>query len=334
MDDVCKAQNFCLLKGHTAMVVWICLLVAGGLLVNWGCSPYSHLKAMEFSQLVYPFPVKTLSLDGMQVAYVDVGRGKPTLIFLHGLGSNLHAWQPTIDGLKDRYRCIALDLPGYGKSSKGDYPYTMSFFARVVTDFMDAMNIPKAVVVGHSMGGQIALTLALDKPVRVSRLVLIAPAGLERFTQGEKRWFKRVVTTESVKHTPVQQIRVNIARNFYHMPREAEFMVEDRIALRGASDFDWYCYAVMKSVHGMLDEPVFDQLPDIQQPTLIVFGENDNLIPNPFLHGGRSRTIARIGVERIPHAQMVMIPAAGHFVHFEKPEPVNQAIVAFLSQKR
>ncbi|RMI13842.1 MAG: alpha/beta hydrolase [Calditrichaeota bacterium] len=304
------------------------------LLILWlhsACAPYGELRPMEFAELKYPFPVKTVTVDeDLTIAYVDEGEGAETIIFVHGLGSYLPAWQKNIADLRRDFRCLALDLPGYGKSSKGPYAIGMKFYAGVLARFMDALDIDRAVIAGHSMGGQIALTLALIYPERVSRLILAAPAGLEQFSEGEKKWFREVVTVESVKHTPVQQIRANIVRNFHNMPPDAEFMVTDRIALRGAKDFEWYCYAVVKSVQGMLDEPVYDRLEEIRQPTLIIFGENDNLIPNPYLHGGRSRDIARIGEEKIPLSEVVMIPGSGHFVQFEKPEAFNRAVRAFL----
>lgn len=139
------------------------------------------------------------------------------------------------------------------------------------------------------------------------------------------------MTADAVRLTPVQQIRANLAANFHNTPADAEFMVTDRIALREAADFKFYCEAIVKSVHGMLDEPVYEYLPGIAQPALIIFGENDNLIPNPYLHGGRSRDIARIGQERIPDNRVLLIPGCGHFAQFEKPAAVNEAIESFLS---
>ena len=286
---------------------------------------------MEFAQLEYPFPVKTVQLnDSTEVAYVDEGEGEQVIIFIHGLGSYLPAWKKNIAELRKHYRCIALDLPGYGKSGKGVYDISMTFYARVIADFMDALNIPSAAIAGHSMGGQIAMMLALTHPERVQKLILVSPAGFEQFSPGEKKWFMEVVTVDGVRLTPVRQIRANIALNFYNMPKDAEFMVTDRIALRRAKDFDKYCYAVVKSVEGMLNEPVYPYLEEIGQPTLILFGENDNLIPNPYLHGGRSREIAEIGKEKIPNSQLIMIPRCGHFAHFEQAEIVNRAIREFM----
>ncbi|KAA3614651.1 MAG: alpha/beta hydrolase [Calditrichaeota bacterium] len=286
---------------------------------------------MEFSDLDYPYAVKTAELSGnISLGYVDEGAGE-TIIFLHGLGSYLPAWKKNIAALSTNFRTIAVDLPGYGKSSKGVYPFTMEFYADVISEFLQKLNIEKATIAGHSMGGQIAMVMALKYPEQVNRLVLVAPAGLEPFSEGEKRWFREVMTVPLVKLTSVHQIRVNVVSNFYNMPADAEFMVTDRVALRGAKDFDKYCYTVVKSVEGMVDQPVFDLLEQIDQPTLIIFGENDNLIPNPYLHGGKTASVAAIGDEKIPTSNLLMIPECGHFAQFEKPDETNAAILNFMA---
>ncbi len=311
------------------------ILLFAALMLGACAQPYKGLMKMEFNELQYPYPVKMADLgDGIRLAYVDEGKSEEPILFLHGLGSYLPAWQKNIRDLRDQFRCIAVDLPGYGKSSKGLFPFTMEFYADVIVKFMDALNIPRATIAGHSMGGQIAMVMALKYPERVSRLILVSPAGFELFTPGEKAWLKEVMTPEFVQLTPVQQIRANVVSNFYNMPKDAEFMVTDRIALRDARDFLKYCYAVSKSVAGMVDQPVFEVLEKISQPTLILFGENDNLIPNRILHGGRTRDIAEIGHAKIPNSRLVMIPRCGHFLQFEKPEIFNQAITRFLKDTR
>jgi pimeloyl-ACP methyl ester carboxylesterase len=134
-----------------------------------------------------------------------------------------------------------------------------------------------------------------------------------------------------VKLTPVQSIQTNFANNFYQIPKEAHFMIEDRIAMRSASDFEGYCYIIVQSVNGMVDKPVFDHLSEIEVPVLAIFGEQDNLIPNPYLNGGRSRDIGEKGVNALPNAQLEMVNKAGHFVQFEQPDKVNQLILSFLT---
>lgn len=303
-----------------------------GILVLSSCAYQSNLRQLEtMNDMAYPYPVSKIQLsNGVEVAYIDEGAGEQTILFIHGLGSYLPAWKMNIDALKNQYRCIALDLPGYGKSSKGKYEGSMTFFAGVVKEFTTKLNTGPVVMAGHSMGGQIAMVAALAYPEIVDKLILVAPAGFETFHKGQKEWFREVFTPDLVRLTPVNQIRENLAYNFYRFPKEAEFMITDRIEMRTASDFPGYCYIIPESVKGMVDEPVFDYLPDIQQPTLVFFGEYDNLIPNRFLNGGKTETYARQGADRIPHSQLFMIEDAGHFVQFEKAGKVNSIIREFL----
>lgn len=295
-------------------------------------TPYSNLKPLaNMDELEYPFQVRKITLDsGPEIAFADEGESENVIIFIHGLGSYLPAWKKNIEELKSDYRCIAIDLPGYGKSSKQPHSGKMTYYASIVKEFAEKLGLKQVTLAGHSMGGQISMIAALNYPELVKSIILVAPAGFERFTEGQKQWFRNVMTLDGVKNTLAEDIQTNLAVNFYNMPDEAEFMITDRIAMRKADDFEYYCYAVVQSVNGMVDEPVLELLPKIKQPTLIIFGENDNLIPNRFLNPGRTKKIADIGKSKIPDSQLFMVKKAGHFVQFEKAHEVNMAIKEFL----
>lgn len=292
----------------------------------------SHIPALKtMDDLNYEFPVKKMALSNeTEIAYVEEGAGDQTLIFIHGLGSYLPAWNKNIPELSKHYRCIAIDLPGYGKSSKGNYEFSMTYYAQVIREFAAKKGLNQVVLVGHSMGGQIALTAALQYPDLVDKVVLIAPAGFETFNKGQRSWLANVMTPDAVKLTPYDQIRTNLAYNFYNMPDEAEFMFTDRVAMRTAEGFEGYCYAVSQSVKGMVDQPIFEFLPQIKQPALTIFGANDNLIPNRFLNPGKTEDVAKSGVSRMPAGELVMLEKTGHFAQFDKPNEVNAAIIQFL----
>lgn len=297
------------------------------------CGVQQDIPALQrMDDLEYPFPTKKITLSGgIQIAYADEGTGAQTILFIHGLGSYLPAWKKNVEALRNQYRCIAIDLPGYGKSSKGKYPGSMPFYAGLIAEMIDSLGLDNLTLAGHSMGGQIAITCALAFPNKVDGLILVAPAGFETFTKGQKQWFREVITADGVRLTPVEAIKTNLAYNFYDLPEDAEFMIHDRIAMRDASDFNWYCYIIPQNVQGMVDDPVYDFLPEIKQPTLVLFGENDNLIPNRFLNGGPTRTYAEDGASRIPGARLELIPKAGHFVQFERAEQVNDLIRQFMA---
>lgn len=296
------------------------------------CVPYKNIPNLKaFEDLTYKSEVKKIALpNAIELAYTDEGEGEETIIFVHGLGSYIPAWSKVIPELSKTYRCIAIDLPGYGKSSKAPHSGMMSFYADVINDFAKAMQLDKFSLAGHSMGGQIGITYSLKWPEKINHLILVDPAGFEYFSPGQREWFEGVMTPTLVRHTTFEAIESNLASNFYNVPKDAEFMITDRMAMRYASDFNGYCYAVSKSVAGMVREPVIDKLQNIQSPTLIFFGENDNLIPNRYLNPGRTRDIAESGHEKIPSSKLIMVPKCGHFMMFEKPDVFIQEVLKFI----
>ncbi|MEO1712496.1 MAG: alpha/beta hydrolase [Bacteroidota bacterium] len=287
----------------------------------------------SMQDLEYAFPTQKAKLaSGIELAYVDEGSGDEVLLFVHGLGSYIPAWRKNVVDLRKDFRCIAVDLPGYGKSSKGKYTGTLPFFAEQLIALLDHLQLEQVTLVGHSMGGQISMVTALQYPDRIKRLVLCAPAGFETFNEGQKEWFREVITANGVRLTPVESIKANLGSNFLNFPKDAEFMIDDRIAMRSADDFPGYCYIIPKSVQAMVDMPVYDELPNITQPVQVIFGKQDNLIPNRFLNPGSTTKIAEDGASRIPNAQLNIVNKAGHFVMFEQAEEVNQIIRAFMAK--
>src|SRR5207248_9043217 len=119
---------------------------------------------------------RDIDVDGIHLHYTEAGDG-PALVFLHGLGATHANWEFTLPAFADRWRVIAPDLPGHGGSAKPDAPYTIDFYAGVVRSLGRELGVREAVVVGNSLGGQIALELGLSYPTWTRALVLAAPAG-------------------------------------------------------------------------------------------------------------------------------------------------------------
>lgn len=283
----------------------------------------------------YPYTTRRIRLDNeIEIAYVDEGQGSYTLLMIHGLGSYLPAWQKNIEGLKGHFRCIALDLPNYGKSSRGNFPFTMDFFARTIQSFIEILNLKNVVLVGHSMGGQIAVTSILDTAADIHSLVLLAPAGFEVFSEADRAFFDSLVTPEALKATPVEQIALNFALNFSNnqLPEDARFMFEDRLQMRAdEAEYDFYCNMVPKCVTGMLNAPIFDRLTELTLPTLILFGQEDLLIPNKYLHPELSPIdVAQSGQREIQDSELHILSPCGHFVQWECPGEVNRLTQQFL----
>lgn len=304
------------------------------LLMTMLASPASD--SLEAFKAPYPAPVDTVLVGDRPIAYHEAGTGEETVVLIHGLGSNLALWRETIDPLADHFRVLALDLPGYGLSGKDEVPGTMDFFSDTVVQFMNAHGVDRAHVVGLSMGGQIALTVALDHPERLDRLVLVSPAGIETFTDQQGGALKSVYTPQAILAAPEAALQQNIAMNFAsYDPERFGWLLEQRLALTALPDAAAYATANARSVAGMLDAPVAHRLDDIAAPTLVLYGAEDALIPNAMLNPHLTTAdVAEEAAERIPNATLDLIKDAGHLPQLEQPEVVNQHLMTFLRRER
>jgi pimeloyl-ACP methyl ester carboxylesterase len=276
--------------------------------------------------------VQTIALSQGPVAYIEKGKG-PVIIFIHGLGGNLSHWSKVSNQLSAEYRCIMLDLPGYGRSGRITNTTSkdqLQFYADAINEFIVKKRIRKAVLAGHSMGAQVAMISALQNK-RVKKLVLAAPAGLETFSEKEAQLLVASTPAAVFEKQDEAVIRANYKMNFFQQPPDAESLIQDRLRLKTCPDFNTYCEIVSNGVKGMLAHPVKNELKNIQQATLILFGANDALIPNKFLHP--SLTISDLVSEAgglFPESQSQIIEGAGHMLPWEKSSEVAEAIKAFL----
>ncbi len=286
----------------------------------------------SFLDLHYPVDVAWADVHGLRLAYADQGSGDVPLVLIHGLSGYIPMWVKNIDALAQRHRVIALDLPGYGKSDKPRASYSMRFFADMVRGLLDKLEIPTAVLVGHSMGAQVSMHLALQSPERVSGLVLSSPAGIETFGAAESAFIASMVTPGFTRYATKSTIRARHEANFHNMPEDAGFLVADRIAIRTARKFRAYCHVIKNSVRGMLNEPVYADLGRLGAPTLILFGDDDKLIPNPVLHRGTAAQMVQAELPRMPQTELAVLPKAGHIAQFEAADAWNATVLEFVER--
>ncbi|HTG50148.1 MAG TPA: alpha/beta fold hydrolase, partial [Gemmatimonadales bacterium] len=129
-------------------------------------------------------------VDGLSLHYLVAGRG-PAVVLLHGLGGFAESWRGTIDRLASRATVFSLDLPGFGRSAKPRTTYSLTYFARALHGFLDAMGIAQASLVGHSLGAAVGVTYALTHPARVERVALVA--GLVPGFSFRTSWSQRLI---------------------------------------------------------------------------------------------------------------------------------------------
>ena len=253
-----------------------------------------------------PFPYHFLTLPNQtEVAYLDEGpKNAPVILFLHGLGDSAAIWSNTIEAMQQKYRCIALDLPGHGRTEVPGFSYKMFDFGEFVLKFLEQLKIKNLVLAGHSMGGQIGIIVALRVPAMIEKLVLAAPAGFEVFTEPEKVMLKAGLqqTKNWAKSTGALATKVKADRQT----------------------------GLQLSMAHMLAEPIFDFLPQLNLPVVVTFGENDGFIPNRFLHPLTTSQVARAGASQIPNAELQIFSRCGHYPQNEKPKEFNAVLGNFL----
>ena len=280
----------------------------------------------------YNLPVKTIELSTGKLAYVEKGKGK-TILFIHGLGGNLSHWLKSVNELSAAYKCIAIDLPGYGWSDKNvdtNRQDRLQFYADAIGEFLKKKKIKKAILVGHSMGGQTAIIAALQNK-SINKLILVAPAGLETFTEKEAQLLITSTPASFFEKQDEAVIRNNFKLNFFEQPADVEQLIEDRLSMKKCSDFALYSQTVSAGIKGMLAHPVKDSLQYLKIPVMIIFGANDMLIPNRYLHAAaKTKELARQSAALIPNGKVEIIEKAGHMVQFEKNKEINTLIKNFL----
>jgi pimeloyl-ACP methyl ester carboxylesterase len=274
----------------------------------------------------YGNKAKFTQVSGHRVCYIDEGSGRP-LLLVHGLGGTMTNWAPTIDYFKERYRVIALDLPAYGESEFCDADYGPEFFAGIITGLLEQLGIDRVTVFGHSLGGLITLHLALDDPGLVEEIVLVDSAGGHRFSRAVQwgvrrlpaRWIKFVIfMTASYLLRFRWGLRV---AGVYHLNPYTKALIDYQIALADRPDLDGYLEAYYRTTKTAVNVSYEDRLGDVCQPTLIVWGQKDGVIPP---------SVGRKINKKITGSFLVSVPRAAHVPQLDQPELFNRTVERFL----
>lgn len=294
---------------------------------------YTRLGPMSPRELTAPLPTERLRLGELGLCTIDAGprdAGTP-LLFVHGLSAWMQFWKHQLPALSADHRVLALDLPGFGASDSPDAPYTPPWFADVLRRLLDAKGIDRVDLVGHSMGGQIGLQLALDCPDRVRRLALVAPAGLETFNPAAVAMMKAFWTEGRAAATPEAEVRRNmVSAVFARTDDDVERLIEERVRIGQHPRFRLTSRAVARSIHGMLDHPLRHRLGEISAPVLLAVGGRDALIPNRLFSQTSLRALVDDAVRDLPRAEVVWLDDAGHTAHHDMPAAFNRALRRFV----
>jgi len=273
-----------------------------------------------------------VDVNGLQVHYKMAGQGEPTMVLLHGLGASVFSWREVMEPLSEVGTVIAFDRPAFGLTERplpgdwiGENPYRPEAQPDLTVALMDELGVEKAVLVGHSAGGTIAVHTALRHPERVEALVLVAPAVYHG--GGGPAWARLLVRIPQVRHLGPLLVR-NLNRwsdrlmsSAWHDPNKitSQIMAGYRGPLQ-AENWDRALWEFFLASHPLELEA---QLHKIQMPTLVITGDDDHWVP--------TEQSVRLASE-LPNAELVVIPECGHLPQEERPEPFLQAVTAFLNK--
>ena len=270
-----------------------------------------------------------IDVDGIRVHYQEAGdRHAPALVLIHGFASSTLVWSKVFLRLAEAgYRVIALDMLGYGYSAKPkNGEYTIAGQAKLLTRLLDALGIPRAILVGSSYGGAVAATCALDYPDRIEKLILVGAVNNNQPCEFMlMRFFGSPVLGDMVSSLLIGSRRLLRRRMKRVYDRHAWVMDERRVdarhlPLRAASTHR----AIINTVRRWDAERISRDAHLITQPTLLLWGENDREIP---LADGE-----RLHAE-IPVSRLIVFLNCGHLPHEEYPEAFTNVVTDFVKGK-
>ena len=268
-------------------------------------------------------------IGGQRVNVLDIGEGKATpVVFIHGLSGCWQNFLENIPAVSQTRRVVTLDLPGFGESAMPRDQITITYYARVVQQLCERLELERVSVVGNSMGGFIAAELTIQQPVRVERLVLISAAGISStnvhrlpiLTAG--RIGAAVMANEAVDNRRIalrpraRQVALGL------VVRHPRLLAPDLTyegLLRGANKPGFYA-----ALRACIEYDYRERLPEIEAPTLIVWGENDTIL---------SVQDADEYERLIPSTKKLVMRDTGHVPQVERPETFNRELLEFLDAK-
>lgn len=270
----------------------------------------------------------TCEVAGLRTHYLAAGAGAPVAL-LHGNGDSAQVWRQTLGALGGSYRLYAPDLPGFGESEPPP-DYAPAAYAHFISAFLDHVGIERAVLVGSSFGGSIALHLACATPARVTALVLVGSASLGQMIN--LGWPSPILPGYGELLTAFHQTPLGAALRAgsraaqllaYPFQAPLDWLVEQyRTALQpGMMDSALAVARAQADLFGQRDI-LLDELPRLTMPTLLVWGVFDRVLP---------LFQAWAAVNRLPNGSLKILPDCGHLPYIEQPRRFAAALDAFLS---
>lgn len=258
---------------------------------------------------------KFVLVNGNKIRYLEEGNEKKIIVLLHGLGGMAERWLPIFPFFRTKYKIIAPDIVGYGKSDKPQVDYTIEFFTQFVFEFLNTLSLKNIFMMGNSLGGQIVAECAATQSPLIKKIVLVSPAGIIKKSTAVLDAYTTAAlypTHESVKMAyemmmgPKKKVREESIENFISsMSRPNAKM------------------AFISTLLGMKNSPVItEKLSLIKIPSMLVWGSEDKLIPFEY---------SKQFIVSMKGCHFIEMQSCGHVPFEEEPEKFSKLVLEFLA---
>jgi pimeloyl-ACP methyl ester carboxylesterase len=271
-----------------------------------------------------------VTIAGRPVNTIELGEG-PAIVFVHGLSGSWPNWLEQLPAFARDHRVIAMDLPGFGHSPMPAETITISLYARILDSLLETLQVSAATIVGNSMGGFVSTELAIAFPQRVERLVLVSAAGISTYRNRRveriEPYLRRVAPMVAAyagwtaarsdwmsRRAGLRNLSLGFVTR--HPSRLPAPLAAEQIRGAGKPGF-------MQALRANINYPIRERLPEIACPTLIVWGEEDQVIPV---------SDASVFEELIPSSRKVIFEDTGHMAMLERPVAFNELLAGFMAE--
>jgi pimeloyl-ACP methyl ester carboxylesterase len=267
-----------------------------------------------------------LDVGDQTIRYWDEGNG-PVVLFVHGLAASVEFWQYNVGALASRYRVVALDLLGFGRSDKKIEEFSLAYAARFMLEFLNALDIQHASLVGNSLGGLVCLQTAVSCPLRVGRLVLVDPAGFGRELNPLLRLWSIPAVGKAVfwlYQLLFARLRPWVFPGSHSISRGWLARTAEVLRTPGVRENAIKVARAGVTLYGQREElfcDLHEQLGAMTVPTLIIWGDRDPVVPLKHAYIARSL---------IPNSEVRIMAGCGHLPQLERPEEFNRLALDFL----
>lgn len=246
-------------------------------------------------------------------SFLEWGNGHPTVVFLHYFGGSALSWTWVAEALSPDVRCIALNLPGFGTAPCLEHP-SIRAYADQVKRALQSLGLKQYILVGHSMGGKIALQVAADQPEGLQQVVLVAPSPPTQEPMPDRerqRMLNHHPSQENAETTVNQATKIPLSEHQWSVAIQTHMTAED-------SAWRWWL------LEGM-NHSIEDQMERVRVPVTVIASKDDPVIPFD--------TIQQEVMANLPHARLVQLEEVGHLIPLEYPNGIAKELRAITSER-